>query len=141
MLIHFACTVCEYQGEHGVTQRLCPKCRNLLKRTRPTVKAIIGQNALDRLRYYGYRVVTTMQSTRVCVDCGREHQVSRRGLCPACAAYLKQHGERRSLFLARRDLCDCGRKATHKNVALSVGNGGVELYNLCDDCMALEKGD
>jgi len=39
--------------------------------------------------------------------------------------------------------CDCGHDATHENVPLRVGqpNGNVkeELYNLCDDCLALEN--
>lgn len=37
-------------------------------------------------------------------------------------------------FLSR---CECGRRARHFDVALSVA-GGFAMYNLCDSCYALE---
>lgn len=68
--------------------------------------------------------------------------------CPNCYRYFLKWGKERQTHLWEKKAplgwCDCGHRATHKDVPLKYMTIDkeavrVELYNLCDDCYALEN--
>ena len=83
-----------------------------------------------------------------CITCGYERnsleEVWIRGECMRCYEHRRINGTARSARAYTRKLptitrlCECSQPAVHLNIMLCVG-GGWATYNLCQDCMDLER--
>jgi hypothetical protein len=117
----------------AVSKRLCAACYRYK-----------SKNGVDRPKRFFLR-------REECRNCGMPREAIgrnefRRGRCKPCYRYWTRTGENRpaELWNAPLGWCDCGHRATHKDVPLNymtVDKEAVrtELYNLCDDCYALEN--
>ncbi len=86
-----------------------------------------------------------------CSVCGkpREYAAYIRGRCKPCYGHWFRTGVDKTpemiAAIVPLGWCECGQKATHEGVALTVrtidrGIEHEELYNLCDDCYKAEFG-
>jgi hypothetical protein len=87
-----------------------------------------------------------------CTVCGKPREYAKyiKGRCKQCYGHWFRTGVDKTpeqiAAVVPFGWCDCGQKATHKDVPLQVmtvdkGVEYEELYNLCDDCWGAEFGE